>query len=67
MLLKDKVAVVTGAADPSSRRGAPLGRDLLRHHQKWMEPLAPGEVPVVRASVAQAQFNQTRESSGGKG
>ena len=35
--------------------------------KKWMEPLAPGEVPVVRASVAQAQFNRTREGSGGKG
>lgn len=31
--------------------------------KKWMQPLAPGEVPVVRASVAQAQFNQTREAS----
>ena len=28
--------------------------------KKWMHPLAAGEVPVVRASVAQAQFNQTR-------
>jgi alkanesulfonate monooxygenase SsuD/methylene tetrahydromethanopterin reductase-like flavin-dependent oxidoreductase (luciferase family) len=35
--------------------------------KKWMQPLGPGEVPVVRASVAQAQFNQTREGSGGKG
>jgi len=35
--------------------------------KKWMQPLAPGDVPVVRASVAQAQFNQTREGSGGKG
>ena len=24
---------------------------------KWMQPMAPGEVPVVRASVPQAQFN----------
>ena len=35
--------------------------------KKWMQPLGPGDVPVVRASVAQAQFNQTREGSGGKG
>ena len=35
--------------------------------KKWMQPLGPGDVPVVRASVAQAQFNQTRESGGGKG
>ena len=25
--------------------------------KKWMQPMAPGEVPVVRASVPQAQFN----------
>jgi alkanesulfonate monooxygenase SsuD/methylene tetrahydromethanopterin reductase-like flavin-dependent oxidoreductase (luciferase family) len=30
--------------------------------KKWMQPLAPGEVPVVRASVPQAQYNLTRES-----
>jgi alkanesulfonate monooxygenase SsuD/methylene tetrahydromethanopterin reductase-like flavin-dependent oxidoreductase (luciferase family) len=28
----------------------------------WMKPLAEHEVPVVRASVAQAQVNQTREA-----
>ena len=28
----------------------------------WMKPLAEHEVPVVRASVAQAQINQTREA-----
>ena len=27
--------------------------------KKWMQPMAPGEVPVVRASVPQAQFNLT--------
>ena len=35
--------------------------------KKWMQPLGPGDVPVVRASVARAQFNQTRESGGGPG
>ena len=33
---------------------------LARKH--WMQPLAPGAVPVVRASVPQAQFNITREA-----
>jgi len=28
----------------------------------WMKPLAGHEIPVVRASVAQAQINQTREA-----
>jgi alkanesulfonate monooxygenase SsuD/methylene tetrahydromethanopterin reductase-like flavin-dependent oxidoreductase (luciferase family) len=28
----------------------------------WMKPLAEHEIPVVRASVAQAQVNQTREA-----
>jgi len=28
----------------------------------WMKPLAEHEIPVVRASVAQAQINQTREA-----
>jgi alkanesulfonate monooxygenase SsuD/methylene tetrahydromethanopterin reductase-like flavin-dependent oxidoreductase (luciferase family) len=28
----------------------------------WMKPLAGHEIPVVRASVAQAQVNQTREA-----
>jgi alkanesulfonate monooxygenase SsuD/methylene tetrahydromethanopterin reductase-like flavin-dependent oxidoreductase (luciferase family) len=28
----------------------------------WMKPLAEHEVPVVRASVAQAQINQTRQA-----
>ena len=27
----------------------------------WMKPLAEHEIPIVRASVAQAQINQTRE------
>ena len=26
----------------------------------WMQPLAPADIPVVRASVVRAQFNQTR-------
>src|SRR6185503_8295966 len=30
--------------------------------KKWMQPLATAEVPVVRASVPQAQFNQSREA-----
>ena len=30
--------------------------------KKWMQPMAPGEVPVVRASVPQAQFNLSREA-----
>ena len=30
--------------------------------QAWMKPLADHEIPVVRASVAQAQVNQTREA-----
>ena len=30
--------------------------------KKWMQPMAPGEVPVVLASVPQAQFNLTREA-----
>jgi len=30
--------------------------------KQWMKPLADHEVPVVRASVAQAQINQTREA-----
>lgn len=30
--------------------------------KNWMQPLAEGEVPVVRASVPQAQFNQNREA-----
>ena len=30
--------------------------------KKWMQPLAEGEVPVVRASVPQAQFNLSREA-----
>jgi alkanesulfonate monooxygenase SsuD/methylene tetrahydromethanopterin reductase-like flavin-dependent oxidoreductase (luciferase family) len=28
----------------------------------WMKPLAEHEIPIVRASVAQAQINQTREA-----
>ncbi len=30
--------------------------------KKWMQPLAAGEVPVVLASVPQAQYNLARES-----
>jgi alkanesulfonate monooxygenase SsuD/methylene tetrahydromethanopterin reductase-like flavin-dependent oxidoreductase (luciferase family) len=30
--------------------------------KSWMKPLAEHEIPVVRASVAQAQVNQTREA-----
>jgi alkanesulfonate monooxygenase SsuD/methylene tetrahydromethanopterin reductase-like flavin-dependent oxidoreductase (luciferase family) len=30
--------------------------------KKWMQPMAAGEVPVVRASVPQAQFNLSREA-----
>jgi alkanesulfonate monooxygenase SsuD/methylene tetrahydromethanopterin reductase-like flavin-dependent oxidoreductase (luciferase family) len=30
--------------------------------KQWMQPMAPGEVPVVRASVPQAQFNLSREA-----
>ena len=30
--------------------------------KKWMQPLAPGAVPVVLASVPQGQFNQSREA-----
>ena len=30
--------------------------------KKWMHPMAPGDVPVVLASVPQAQFNLTREA-----
>lgn len=32
--------------------------------KKWMQPLAAGEVPVVLASVPQAQFNQSSQTSG---
>lgn len=36
--------------------------------KSWMQPLAAGEVPVVRASVPQAQFNQSSQALGaGKG
>ncbi len=31
--------------------------------KKWMQAMAPGEVPVVRASVPQAQFNLSREAA----
>lgn len=31
--------------------------------KKWMQPMAPGEVPVVRASVPQAQYNLSREAA----
>jgi alkanesulfonate monooxygenase SsuD/methylene tetrahydromethanopterin reductase-like flavin-dependent oxidoreductase (luciferase family) len=34
---------------------------LARKH--WMQPLGVGEVPVVQASVPQAQFNQSRDSA----
>jgi len=30
--------------------------------KRWMQPLAAHEIPVVRASVAQAQINMTREA-----
>ena len=30
--------------------------------KKWMQPMAAGEVPVVRASVPQAHFNLSREA-----
>ena len=30
--------------------------------KQWMKPLADHEIPIVRASVAQAQINQTREA-----
>ena len=30
--------------------------------KNWMQPLAEGDVPIVRASVPQAQFNQNRET-----
>ncbi len=30
--------------------------------KQWMQPMAPGEVPVVRASVREAQFNLAREA-----
>jgi len=30
--------------------------------KKWMQPLGAGEVPVVQASVAQAQFNRSSEA-----
>ncbi|MNC89138.1 hypothetical protein D3C83_50370 [compost metagenome] len=29
--------------------------------KKWMQPLGAGEVPVVQASVPQAQFNLSRD------
>jgi alkanesulfonate monooxygenase SsuD/methylene tetrahydromethanopterin reductase-like flavin-dependent oxidoreductase (luciferase family) len=32
--------------------------------KKWMQPMATGEVPVVRASVPQAQFNQSSQTQG---
>jgi alkanesulfonate monooxygenase SsuD/methylene tetrahydromethanopterin reductase-like flavin-dependent oxidoreductase (luciferase family) len=32
--------------------------------KKWMQPLAAGEVPVVLASVPQAQFNQSSSGAG---
>lgn len=31
--------------------------------KNWMQPLGAGEVPVVQASVPQAQFNQSRDSA----
>jgi hypothetical protein len=37
-----------------------VGAALKRKH--WMKPLADDEIPVVHASVAQAQINQTREA-----
>ena len=40
---------------------APYAEAALRRKQ-WMKPLADHEIPVVRASVAQAQINQTREA-----
>ena len=40
---------------------APYVEAALKRKQ-WMKPLAEHEVPVVRASVAQAQINQTREA-----
>ena len=39
---------------------APYVEAALKRKQ-WMKPLADHEIPVVRASVAQAQINQTRE------
>jgi alkanesulfonate monooxygenase SsuD/methylene tetrahydromethanopterin reductase-like flavin-dependent oxidoreductase (luciferase family) len=30
--------------------------------KNWMKPLAPEDIPIVRASVARAQINQARES-----
>jgi alkanesulfonate monooxygenase SsuD/methylene tetrahydromethanopterin reductase-like flavin-dependent oxidoreductase (luciferase family) len=32
--------------------------------KQWMQPLEADAIPVVRASVPQAQFNQSREASG---
>jgi len=40
---------------------APYVEAALKRKQ-WMRPLADHEIPVVRASVAQAQINQTREA-----
>src|SRR5262245_26486205 len=40
---------------------APYVEAALKRKQ-WMKPLAEHEIPVVRASVAQAQINQTREA-----
>ena len=31
--------------------------------KNWMQPLGAGEIPVVQASVPQAQFNQSRDSA----
>ena len=40
---------------------APYVEAALKRKQ-WMKPLAEHEIPIVRASVAQAQINQTREA-----
>jgi alkanesulfonate monooxygenase SsuD/methylene tetrahydromethanopterin reductase-like flavin-dependent oxidoreductase (luciferase family) len=40
---------------------APYVEAALKRKQ-WMKPLADHEIPIVRASVAQAQINQTREA-----
>jgi hypothetical protein len=48
------------AREAKKRAGlAPYVEAALKRKQ-WMKPLAEHEIPVVRASVAQAQINQTR-------
>jgi len=50
------------AREARKRAGlAPYVEAALKRKQ-WMKPLADHEIPIVRASVAQARINQTREA-----